>query len=145
MSAAQLFDFSSGIVRSLSTAYAPLVERRRHAPYGEAERQLQLRRRGRYVEFNLLHDRGTHFGLQTDARAESVLMSLPQEAAWTYSSDDTTDPLESALTAMLVPRDWVGKRTDAPRSGIGPPRAMIAFTDQSKRSSLWRRTHLASR
>ena len=105
----QLFDFSSGIVRSLSTAYAPLVERRRTAPYGDAERQLQLRRRGRYVEFNLLHDRGTLFGLQTGARVESVLMSLPPEAAWTYTSDDTHDPLEAALTAMLVPRDWAGE------------------------------------
>lgn len=109
MTAAQLFDFSSGIMRSLSTAYAPIVERRRHASYSEAERQLQLRRRGRYVEFNLLHDRGTLFGLQTGARVETVRMSLPPEAAWTYSSEDTSDPLESALTAMLVPRDWAGE------------------------------------
>ena len=113
LTAADLFDFGGAIVRSLRTAYSPIVERRRDAPYGDAERQLQLRRRGRYVEFNLLHDRGTLFGLQTGARIESVLMSLPPEAAWTYSPDgpaeDGSDALEAALSAMLVPRDWASE------------------------------------
>ena len=70
--------------RALPAAYGPIVERRRGEPYGERERRFQLARRGRYVEFNLVHDRGTLFGLQTNARIESVLMSLPPLAAWEY-------------------------------------------------------------
>jgi coproporphyrinogen III oxidase len=109
LSAGELFAFGEALTRSLADAYAPIVERRRASAYGERERQLQLRRRGRYAEFNLLHDRGTLFGLQTGARVESVLMSLPPEAAWTYAPEGGTDPLESALLAMLVPRDWAGE------------------------------------
>lgn len=104
-----LFAFVGDVGRSLEMAYAPIVELRRDAPTNEAERALQLTRRARYVEFNLLHDRGTLFGLQTGARVESVLMSLPPLAQWTYAADTKADPLSSALTAMLQPRDWASE------------------------------------
>ena len=76
--------FVADVGRALPAAYGPIVERRRDEAYGERERRFQLARRGRYVEFNLVHDRGTLFGLQTQARIESVLMSLPPLAAWEY-------------------------------------------------------------
>ena len=77
-------------------------------PYGERERRFQLARRGRYVEFNLVHDRGTLFGLQTNARIESVLMSLPPLAAWEYAPSYEPGSFEAELLAMLEPRDWAG-------------------------------------
>ncbi len=104
-----LFEFVGDIGRSLQHTYAPIVTQRRDAATSDAERSLQLTRRARYAEFNLLHDRGTLFGLQTGARVESVLMSLPPLAQWTYSADDSADPLSAALTAMLVPRDWAAE------------------------------------
>lgn len=104
-----LFAFVGDVGRTLESAYAPIVEQRRDAPSNEAERALQLMRRARYAEFNLLHDRGTLFGLQTGARVESVLMSLPPMASWTYEPEGRSDPLSSALTAMLVPRDWAAE------------------------------------
>lgn len=104
-----LFAFVGDVARSLQTGYGPIVDQRRDAPTNDAERSLQLTRRARYVEFNLLHDRGTTFGLQTGARVESVLMSLPPLAQWNYSADGVTDPLAAALTAMLVPRDWASE------------------------------------
>ncbi|HYF40393.1 MAG TPA: oxygen-dependent coproporphyrinogen oxidase, partial [Gemmatimonadales bacterium] len=81
----QLLAFVLDVGRVLPLAYAPIVDRRRSVPYGERERRFQLARRGRYVEFNLVHDRGTLFGLQTGARIESVLMSLPPLASWEYA------------------------------------------------------------
>lgn len=104
-----LFAFCGDVARSLRSSYAPIVEARRDAPTNAAERSLQLTRRGRYAEFNLLHDRGTVFGLQTGARVESVLMSLPPLAQWIYTSEGTPDPLGAALAAMLVPRDWAAE------------------------------------
>ena len=104
-----LFAFVGDVARCLQTGYAPIVDQRRDAPTSDAERTLQLMRRARYAEFNLLHDRGTLFGLQTGARVESVLMSLPPMAQWTYHADDCADPLTAALTAMLVPRDWASE------------------------------------
>jgi coproporphyrinogen III oxidase len=98
----------------LPAAYEPIVERRRDLPYGERERRLQLARRGRYVEFNLVHDRGTTFGLQTNARIESVLMSLPPLAAWEYSPEYAPGSFEAELMAMLEPRDWVGEAAPSP-------------------------------
>ena len=93
--------------RALPAAYGPIVERRRDESYGERERRFQLARRGRYVEFNLVHDRGTLFGLQTNARIESVLMSLPPLAAWEYAPQSTSPArFEAELLAMLEPRDW---------------------------------------
>ena len=104
-----LFNFAGDVGGVLSRAYVPIVERRRNAPYGYRERALQLTRRARYAEFNLLHDRGTLFGLQTGARTESVLMSLPPMVQWTYSPSGPDDALAAALTAMLVPRDWASE------------------------------------
>lgn len=103
----QLFEFVAGVGSILPEAYGPIVERRRDLPYGERERRFQLQRRGRYAEFNLVHDRGTLFGLQTGARIESVLMSLPPLAAWDYSPSYPPDSFEARLLSMLEPRDWV--------------------------------------
>ena len=98
--------FAEAIGTSLVDAYGPIVERRQHEAFGEAARALQLERRGRYAEFNLLHDRGTLFGLQTNARIESVLMSLPPLAAWPYDPSHPPGTPGGELKAMLVPRDW---------------------------------------
>ena len=106
LSLERLLEFIGDIGSVLADAYAPLVERRRHAPYGERERRFQLARRGRYVEFNLIHDRGTLFGLSTGARIESVLMSLPPLAAWDYARSYPPGSFEAELLAMLEPRDW---------------------------------------
>jgi coproporphyrinogen III oxidase len=103
-----LLRFATDVGSILSTAYAPIVEQRRDLPYGERERRFQLARRGRYVEFNLVHDRGTLFGLQTGARIESVLMSLPPLAAWDYVPAYPAGSFESELLGMLEPRDWAG-------------------------------------
>jgi coproporphyrinogen III oxidase len=101
-----LLAFVLDVGRVLPEAYGPLVRRHRDEPYGERERRLQLLRRGRYVEFNLVHDRGTLFGLQTQARIESVLMSLPPLAAWEYAPEFAPGSPEAELMAMLEPRDW---------------------------------------
>jgi coproporphyrinogen III oxidase len=103
----RLFDFLMDVGRALPAAYGPIVQRRRDEPYGARERRFQLARRGRYVEFNLVHDRGTLFGLQTGARIESVLMSLPPLAAWEYAPTYEPGSFEAELLAMLEPRDWV--------------------------------------
>jgi coproporphyrinogen III oxidase len=99
--------FVSDVARVLRHAYEPIVERRRDEAFSEAEREFQLVRRGRYVEFNLVHDRGTIFGLQTNARVESVLMSLPPLAMWQYAPRYAADSFEARLVKMLEPRDWV--------------------------------------
>ncbi len=89
-------------------AYLPLVERRQDTPWGERERQFQLYRRGRYVEFNLVWDRGTHFGLQSGGRTESILMSMPPLVRWTYDHHPEPGSAEERLTRdFLVARDWV--------------------------------------
>lgn len=89
-------------------SYVPIVERRRDAPFGEREKQWQLLRRGRYVEFNLVYDRGTLFGLETQGRIESILMSLPALAAWEYDHHPDGGSREAALLDVLKqPRDWV--------------------------------------
>jgi coproporphyrinogen III oxidase len=102
----RLLAFITDVGGVLSQAYAPIVDRRRETPYGERERRFQLARRGRYVEFNLVHDRGTLFGLQTGARIESVLMSLPPVAAWEPAPAYPPGSFEAELLAMLEPRDW---------------------------------------
>ena len=106
------FDFSFALARSVAEhflpAYMPILERRRGAPYGERERDFQAYRRGRYVEFNLVYDRGTLFGLQSGGRTESILMSLPPRAAWRYDWQPAPGSPEEALyKEFLVPRDWV--------------------------------------
>lgn len=98
--------FVSDVARVLRQAYEPIVERRRHETFGAAEREFQLVHRGRYVEFNLVHDHGTIFELQTQARVESVLMSLPPLAMWQYAPRYAEQSFEARLVEMLVPRDW---------------------------------------
>ncbi|MDD2692923.1 MAG: oxygen-dependent coproporphyrinogen oxidase [Simplicispira sp.] len=89
-------------------AYLPIVERRQHMAYGEREREFQLYRRGRYVEFNLVWDRGTHFGLQSGGRTESILLSMPPLASWSYQRVPAPGSPEAALTQhYLQRRDWL--------------------------------------
>jgi coproporphyrinogen III oxidase len=89
-------------------AYLPILERRVGMPYGERERAFQSYRRGRYVEFNLVYDRGTLFGLQSGGRTESILMSLPPHAAWRYDwQPEPGSPEESLYRNFLVTKDWV--------------------------------------
>ncbi|MFT3721375.1 oxygen-dependent coproporphyrinogen oxidase [Pseudorhodoferax sp.] len=88
-------------------AYLPILERRKDTPYGERERAFQRYRRGRYVEFNLVWDRGTHFGLQSGGRTESILLSMPPLAAWAYRYQPEPGSAEARLAEhFLVPRDW---------------------------------------
>jgi coproporphyrinogen III oxidase len=89
-------------------AYLPIVERRKETPFGERERQFQLYRRGRYVEFNLVYDRGTSFGLQSGGRTESILMSLPPLVRWEYDWHPEPGTAEARLySEFLRPRDWL--------------------------------------
>jgi len=106
LTTAQISAFVTDIARSLRDAYEPIVHRRRDEPFAPSDREFQLVRRGRYVEFNLVHDRGTIFGLQTNARVESVLMSLPPLAMWQYAPRYAAGSVEARLVGMLVPRDW---------------------------------------
>jgi coproporphyrinogen III oxidase len=89
-------------------AYLPIVERRKNTLYGEREREFQLYRRGRYVEFNLVWDRGTHFGLQSGGRTESILLSMPPLASWSYQRSVEAGSHEERLYTEFLPRrDWV--------------------------------------
>nr|WP_315493421.1 oxygen-dependent coproporphyrinogen oxidase [uncultured Rhodoferax sp.] len=89
-------------------AYLPIVQRRKDTPYTERERAFQLYRRGRYVEFNLVWDRGTHFGLQSGGRTESILLSMPPLVSWAYQQQPEPGSPEAALTEhFLTARDWV--------------------------------------
>jgi coproporphyrinogen III oxidase len=106
------FDSCFALVRSVGEhflgAYVPIVERRRDTPYGEREREFQAYRRGRYVEFNLVYDRGTLFGLQSGGRTEAILMSLPPRVAWRYDwKPDAGSPEERLISDFLTTRDWV--------------------------------------
>ena len=105
-------DFSFRLVRAVGDAflgaYLPILEKRRRMGFGERERAFQLYRRGRYVEFNLVYDRGTLFGLQSGGRTESILMSLPPHAAWRYDWQPAPGSAEAKLHSdFLKPRDWV--------------------------------------
>ena len=96
------------VADSFLQAYLPIVELRKDTPYGEREREFQLYRRGRYVEFNLVWDRGTHFGLQSGGRTESILMSMPPLASWSYQRGvEAGSPEERLYTEFLPRRDWV--------------------------------------
>jgi coproporphyrinogen III oxidase len=108
----QDFDASFSLARSVGdhfiTAYAPIIERRKAMSYGEKERAFQAYRRGRYVEFNLVYDRGTLFGLQSGGRTESILVSLPPAVAWRYDwRPEPGSPEARLYTDFLRPRDWV--------------------------------------
>ncbi|MGL4937696.1 oxygen-dependent coproporphyrinogen oxidase [Shewanella sp.] len=102
------FDFMQAVGNGFLTAYAPIVERRKDIGYGEREREFQLYRRGRYVEFNLVYDRGTLFGLQTGGRTESILMSMPPLVRWQYAyTPEAGSPEADLYDNYLTPRDWV--------------------------------------
>ena len=101
------FAFTRGVGDAFLPAYLPIAEKRRDTEYGERERQFQLYRRGRYVEFNLVWDRGTHFGLQSGGRTESILMSLPPLVRWEYDWKPDPGSKEAELyEKFLKPRDW---------------------------------------
>ncbi len=102
------FAFTRSVGDHFLPAYRPIVARRKHQAYGERERQFQLYRRGRYVEFNLIYDRGTLFGLQSGGRTESILMSLPPLVAWRYAwQPEPGSPEERLYERYLRPRDWL--------------------------------------
>lgn len=104
------FDMLKSVGDAFLNAYMPIVERRQHQPFGERERNHQLYRRGRYVEFNLVWDRGTHFGLQSGGRTESILLSMPPLVSWSYQQQYAAGTPEHALTDyFLVPRDWLAQ------------------------------------
>lgn len=104
----QSFALMQSVGNSYLDAYRPILEKRKLVPYTDAERQFQLYRRGRYVEFNLVFDRGTLFGLQTGGRTESILMSLPPLVRWEYDYQPNAGSAEEQLTKeYLVPQDWL--------------------------------------
>lgn len=107
---ARCFAYQRSVGDHFLPAYLPIVARRKDVPYGERERQFQLYRRGRYVEFNLVYDRGTAFGLQSGGRTESILMSLPPLARWEYSWQPQPGSAEARLYSdYLHPRDWLSE------------------------------------
>ncbi|MGE4800473.1 oxygen-dependent coproporphyrinogen oxidase [Yersinia hibernica] len=102
------FNFTQAVGNGFLDAYMPIVARRKALSWGEREREFQLYRRGRYVEFNLVWDRGTLFGLQTGGRTESILMSLPPLVRWEYNYQPATDSAEAALYRDFLPvKDWL--------------------------------------
>lgn len=108
------FDFMQAVGQGFIDGLMPILEHRKDTPHGERERAFQLYRRGRYVEFNLVYDRGTLFGLQSGGRTESILMSMPPQAAWEYRrADPAGSPEALLLSDFLPPRDWVIEQ-DAP-------------------------------
>jgi coproporphyrinogen III oxidase len=103
------FGFIQSVGDHFLPAYLPIVQKRKDTPYGERERDFQLYRRGRYVEFNLVYDRGTLFGLQSGGRTESILMSLPPLVKWRYNwRPDPGTPEARLYDEFLKPRDWLG-------------------------------------
>ncbi|WP_296653301.1 oxygen-dependent coproporphyrinogen oxidase [Paraburkholderia sp.] len=104
----QAFAMVKSVGEGFLKAYLPIIEKRRATPYGEAEREFQAYRRGRYVEFNLVLDRGTHFGLQSGGRTESILMSMPPSATWRYDWRPQPGSPEARLYTDFLPvRDWI--------------------------------------
>jgi len=104
------FEFVQSVGDSFLPAYRPIVMRRKNHPYGDRQREFQLYRRGRYVEFNLIYDRGTLFGLQSGGRTESILMSLPPRVRWEYDWQPESGSAEERLTTdYLRPRDWLNE------------------------------------
>lgn len=105
----KMFAFVQDLGRAFLPAYLPIAQRRHTEPYGDLERAWQLRRRGRYVEFNLIYDRGTLFGLKTNGRIESILMSLPPLVRWDYDVMATPGSREAELVSHLRPIDWLDR------------------------------------
>jgi coproporphyrinogen III oxidase len=104
-----IFALAQSCAQAFLPAYVPIVDRRKDTPYGDRERNFQLYRRGRYVEFNLVYDRGTIFGLQTNGRTESILMSLPPLVRWEYGYQPEPNSPEAELYDIyLKPQDWLG-------------------------------------
>jgi len=104
----KLFRLATACGQAFLPSYGPIVERRNNLAYGETERQFQLYRRGRYVEFNLVFDRGTIFGLQTNGRTESILMSLPPLVRWEYGYTPAPGSREALLTEVFTrPQNWL--------------------------------------
>ena len=102
------FEFMKSVGDHFSEAYLPIVIKRKDTPYGKKERNFQLYRRGRYVEFNLIYDRGTLFGLQSGGRTESILMSMPPEVKWSYRLQVEKDSEEEKLyNHYLKPKEWI--------------------------------------
>ena len=102
------FEMLQSVAGHFVPAYMPIAERRMDMPWGERERTFQLYRRGRYVEFNLVWDRGTHFGLQSGGRTESILLSMPLNCSWSYRREDPPETPEGRLLRdFLIARDWV--------------------------------------
>lgn len=101
------FALTQSIGEAYIQAYAPILAKRKDTPYGEREKDFQLYRRGRYVEFNLVFDRGTLFGLQTGGRTESILMSLPPLVTWKYNYTPEAGSAEARLNDYLKPREWL--------------------------------------
>jgi coproporphyrinogen III oxidase len=112
MGFARCFELMQAVASGFSAAYLPLVERRKDTPFGERERDFQRYRRGRYVEFNLVWDRGTLFGLQSGGRTESILMSLPPEVRFEYGYQPPPGSPEAGLNDYLKPRDWLTEFAD---------------------------------
>ncbi|HPN78081.1 coproporphyrinogen III oxidase, partial [Dokdonella sp.] len=100
------FEFMRGVGDGFLDAYLPIVQRRKAVAFGDREREFQLYRRGRYVEFNLVYDRGTLFGLQSGGRTESILMSLPPRLRFEYAYAPEAGSDEARLSDYLVPREW---------------------------------------
>ena len=105
------FKYIQAVGLGFTDAYIPIVNKRKNTPYGERERQFQLYRRGRYVEFNLVWDRGTHFGLHSGGRTESILMSMPPLVRFEYQYQPEADSAEAKLQDYLRPRDWLNERS----------------------------------
>ena len=101
------FAMMQAVGNALLDAYVPIVEKRKTVTYGEREREFQSYRRGRYVEFNLVFDRGTHFGLQSGGRAESILMSMPPIVTWRYNWSPEPGSPEAKIYEAIKPRDWI--------------------------------------
>ena len=101
------FAMTQAVGNALLDAYVPIVEKRKTVTYGEREREFQSYRRGRYVEFNLVFDRGTHFGLQSGGRAESILMSMPPIVTWRYNWSPEPGSPEAKIYEAIKPRDWI--------------------------------------